>query len=278
LDHVSYDSSVGGDALARSRQVVRIVQATDPHLFRDDVGRLRAVPTHASFEDVMSMVFETMSDSDLCIVTGDLAQDEDVETYRRLRGTLSPFEGRVRVVPGNHDDPAAIREVFGDLIDADAPGVSFVAACGDVTVIGIDSHVPGEVGGEVGEAQLQWLEGVLPKGSPLVVCVHHPPVRVGTNWLDTMGLRDGTRLIDRLQRCDTPVIVVHGHTHQASRVMVGDIEIYGTPSTAFQFAPGGQRGETDVRPPGFRLIEWDGTEFRTEVRRLPSLRYPPRGE
>lgn len=255
---------------------MRIIQLTDPHLFRDARRRLRGVPTNESFDDAVTTAFQTMIDSDLCIVTGDIAQDENIETYRLLRRILAPLGDRLRVLPGNHDRPDAIREVFGDLLDPDAPKAGFVAEHADAIVVGLDSHVEGAVDGEIGGEQLAWLEGIAAGEKPLVVFVHHPPVATGTRWLDAMGLRDGDRLLEALGRTDTKVCVVHGHTHQESFRRVGDIDIYGTPSTAFQFKPGGEPGETEIRPPGFRVLVVEGNAVNTRVHRLATTRFEPR--
>ena len=259
--------------------MVRIIQLTDPHLFRDPRDRLRGVPTNESFEEVLAAAVETVPDSDLCVVSGDLAQDEHIDTYRLLRKVLAPLSDRVRVVPGNHDRPEAMREVFGDLIEPDTSWIGFVARHDDVTVVGLDSHVPGAVHGEVGGDQLAWLEGIVSEGNPLVVFVHHPPAPIGTTWLDGMGLLDSDELLQVLRASDKKVTVVHGHTHQASHSTVdGDIAVFGTPSTAFQFAPGGRPGETDHEPPGFRVLDVASGAVETRVHRLSTTRFPPESD
>ena len=67
---------------------VRIVQLSDLHLYRDPDSLLAGVPTWATFRAVLDLVSRQQDDFDYLILTGDLAQDEALETYKMLRETL----------------------------------------------------------------------------------------------------------------------------------------------------------------------------------------------
>jgi predicted MPP superfamily phosphohydrolase len=53
-------------------------------------------------------------DFDLLVLSGDTAHDEEPATYESVRKELGDLAGRVRVIPGNHDDRQALRDVFRD--------------------------------------------------------------------------------------------------------------------------------------------------------------------
>ena len=256
---------------------MQVIQVTDPHLFADADGRLRGVPTRSAFEEVLEHVEERHGDADRLIVTGDLAEDRRRETYDTLRQRLSSWGERARVVPGNHDVPGDVGSAFRDMFRIDAPKLAFVDTNTDWALVGLDSHVDGQDAGQIGEAQLDWLDDVLLSlaGRSIVLFVHHPPVPIGTGWLDAMGLSDADALCRVLRRHREVRAIFHGHTHQESHVKLDDIDVYGAPSTAFQFEPGTSAPRTEDIPPGYRVIDLEPDGVKTRVVRMPKLRHRP---
>ena len=104
-----------------------------------------------------------------------------------------------------------------------------------------------------------------------MVAVHHPPLPIGSSWLDAIGLVDGEALIKLLTPVNELCAVVCGHIHQHwQEVLPGrkDVLLLGCPSTlcsfeAVQPCPLGREDE-----PGGRLIELDesGTLFEMLLR------------
>ena len=52
---------------------------------------------------------------DVVLCTGDLVNDGTDEQYAHLRRLLEPIEAPIRLVCGNHDDRAALRDPFGEI-------------------------------------------------------------------------------------------------------------------------------------------------------------------
>ena len=88
---------------------MRVVQITDLHLLPDNGSRLYGVDTMASLELVLEKIMELPEPAEAIIATGDLAEDGSEESYARLRQRLARLGVPVYVLPGNHDDPAAMR-------------------------------------------------------------------------------------------------------------------------------------------------------------------------
>ena len=82
----------------------RIVQLTDLHMLPQVDERLRGVPTVRVVADVLAHLQQHVPEPDLLIISGDLAQEEAKATYRRLAEMLEPWAGKLRMIPGNHDD------------------------------------------------------------------------------------------------------------------------------------------------------------------------------
>ena len=256
---------------------VRIVQISDCHLLADADARLKGVATRKTLVDVLRWLGEEFGDCERLIFTGDLAHDERLETYRWLRDVLGDWLPRCRIIPGNHDDRAAIREVFPEAVSGDAGLLTFCESVGGWRLIGLDSQVEGEPHGRLGSAQLDWLAEQLAdeRDSPALLFVHHPPVPVGSAWLDRIGLEDGAELISVVSAAPQVRAVCVGHVHQAFELRTLSAPVLAAPATCWQYRHATPVPAYDPVPPGCRVLELDGDRLRTRVIRLAELRHPP---
>ena len=85
------------------QEVFRIVQITDPHLFKDANGELLGINTQASFSQVLTEIQQQQYDYDLVLATGDLVQDSSDEGYLHFCESVKSLEKIVFWIPGNHD-------------------------------------------------------------------------------------------------------------------------------------------------------------------------------
>ena len=253
--------------------VARVVQITDLHLMADPCAELKGVCTRTSLISVLDVLRRDFGSAERLIVTGDLAHDELRETYEALRELLADWWPKLRLIPGNHDNREFMRQVFGDRVTVMEDRNVFVDSIGGWRLIGLDSHLPGEVRGQLGASQLAWLASKLnvePR-QPTAIFLHHPPLAVGTGWLDGIGLEDAEPFLSLLRSFPQAKLICCGHIHHEMTVSHADKLLLATPSTSVQFLP-----ETDVLvpdpiPPGFRVFDFetDGS-FRTRVVRVPS--------
>ncbi len=259
----------------------RILQLTDLHVFADPAATLKGIPTRQTLQDVIDFIRRHEADFDDVVVTGDHTHDELPESYQSVRQALLPWLDRLWQVPGNHDDRRELRHAFADRIAGQATGrISFTFCRGDWTCIGLDTHVPGEVPGLVGDEHLEWLDQTLSScNSPrAALFMHHPPVDVGSVWMDRIGLRDAERLQELIRQHSAVRLVVCGHVHHEFAAQLGQAKVLTTPSTGVQFDPHGDVPTFAAEPAGCRIIEFSGTGFSTRVVRLPEITYVPSGE
>jgi 3',5'-cyclic-AMP phosphodiesterase len=250
----------------------RLIQITDCHLFADPHAQLKEISTRSRLEAVLKTLREERATTDRLIVSGDLTHDDLLETYRLLHDLLDDWLPIVRVIPGNHDDRAAMREVFGKSMQhVDGRNV-FVDEVGGWKLIGLDSQVTGSLQGRLDRPQRDWLDQQLTAASdsPAAIFVHHPPVRVGSAWLDQVGLEDGADLLALLERHPQVKVISCGHIHQEMTSVGNRPIVLATPATGVQFRPARETLVVDSALPGFRVLELeaDGT-FRTRVVRVP---------
>ena len=133
---------------------------------------------------------------------------------------------------------------------------------GDWLIVGIDSCVDGAAGGKIAAAELKRLDALIAASAAahVMVCLHHPPVQMGSTWLDSVGLAGGDDFIRHAHQSGRVRLAIFGHVHQPYQQKHGDIEIIGTPATCRQFKVGSDDFAVDDRAPAYRRItlESDG--------------------
>lgn len=243
---------------------VRVLHLTDPHLFADESDEFRGRVTYSSLREVLSHYRASDWVADVATVTGDLIQDDSAEAYRHFKDQLQPLGLPVHCVPGNHDVRALMRAAIS------APPFYYCDAfeAGNWLLIGIDSCIDGHAGGEVAVAELARLDKVIEASGAdhVMICLHHPPVVMGSAWLDTVGLIDGDAFLQHIHASGRVRLAIFGHVHQPYDQKHGDVRIIGTPSTCRQFQPGSDDFAVDNRSPAYRRItlQSDG-QFETEL-------------
>ncbi|MFV1967643.1 MAG: phosphodiesterase [Pirellulaceae bacterium] len=257
------------------------MQLTDLHLTADPNARLKGIPTHAALIDALQFIDDRWGTTapvfDAIVITGDLAHDEKLETYQELRTLLGRHLERCYFLPGNHDDRQWIRQVFGDSVAQDHPFITFSVGMGGWRLIGLDSHVKGEVPGYVGREQVEWLADQLQRHAqePTILFIHHPPFPIQSVWLDEIGLQDPDALMEVVRSHPQVRVISAGHVHQEYDGQVEGIRVLTTPSTGLQFTPRLDEPDYAHIPPGFRVFSLEGDRCHTRVIRLPHLKYPP---
>lgn len=88
-----------------------------------------------------------------------------------------------------------------------------------------------------------------------VIFLHHPPLRVNCEWLDSIGLQDQSALIDVLLMHPEVRLVIGGHVHQEASFAVGSVVVLTTPAVGPQFRPRAPVVTMESGPPKYRLIE-----------------------
>jgi Icc protein len=245
--------------------VIHVLQVTDPHLFADRAAEIYGVRTFDSFRAVLAAALASpMHAPDAVIVTGDIGDDLTEAAYRNFLDAMQGVTAPVYCIAGNHDDPARMamrlvgsRMQFGGRTILGGWGLVFV-----------DSHIDGEPDGIVTPAEFARLERDLGElaDRPAMVCIHHPPFRVGSAWLDGLGLRNGPEVLGLLRRFPGVRAVLSGHVHQAFDAVQDGLRLLSTPSTCAQFTARTERAVIDTRPPGWRWLHLhpDG-RIETEV-------------
>jgi 3',5'-cyclic-AMP phosphodiesterase len=205
---------------------------------------------------------------DLLLLTGDLSQDETLESYQRLRRAIEQVKIPAGWIAGNHDQDLTTAQA-GLTSDWILPDQDFTA--GGWRFLLLNSMAAQTVGGQLTEADLAVLSDQLAASDqPTLIAIHHPPVAVGTPCMDAIALAEPEKLRGICDRYPQVKLVVFGHVHQEFDQVQQNIRYLGTPSTGLQSTPGQLEFTVDESmPPGFRLLQLfpDGS-VETEVIRV----------
>ncbi|MGH7292421.1 MAG: phosphodiesterase, partial [Myxococcota bacterium] len=173
------------------------------------------------------------------VFTGDLVDLGEGAAYSDLRDLVEPFAARLgtRVfwVMGNHDDRGQFRTRLLDELPGAVPlPVDRVDELDGLRLVTLDTSVPGLHHGELRDAQLTWLSGVLATPAPLgtILAMHHPPVPSVLPLAGSVELRDQSRLARVLRGTDVRAIIA-GHLHYSTFATFAGIPVSVASSTCY---------------------------------------------
>jgi Icc protein len=246
---------------------LRVAQITDTHLFADASETMLGVATVKSLQAVVAALKTIQPAPDLVLMTGDLSQDETSASYDRLQKLMITLGIPAYWLPGNHDIPATMQDILC------TPPVSAEKSfpAGGWNFILLNSVVSQQVEGTLSVETLVWLNQQLRSlpNHPTLIALHHPPLPIGSPWMDRIGLKNPQSLFDVIDCYPQVKLVVFGHVHQAFEGQRQGVHYLATPSTCVQFKPQSAEMKIDELNPGFRLITLyaDG-QFETDVKRV----------
>ncbi|MFC4377310.1 metallophosphoesterase [Nocardia halotolerans] len=196
-------------------------------------------------EAVMGYLADLPRRPDVILVTGDITDSGRPEQYVEARAALAA-DLPVYLLPGNHDDRAAFRtELLGE--PASTAPINSVHRVGTLTVIMLDSSIPGEPSGRLSEETYAWfrsaLAGAAPEG-PILVALHHPPKPLFSPVVDVIALADPGRLAAVIAGDPRIIGVLTGHAHSPIATTFAGKPLITGPSTASVLG-----GTWEVTPP-----------------------------
>jgi Icc protein len=234
---------------------LRLLHFTDLHLSGDETALLRGLRPMATLRRTLAQAMAQSQANgwrpDAIVVTGDIVHDDPCG-YELFRREFAPLGLPICCIPGNHDDAVALSQALDQ-----PPFITHGAF--DLRgwrLVLLDTSVAGQDGGHLPPAQLQLLEQSLATATtPVLVCLHHHPVPIMSDWLDHIGLdnaADFFRIIDAHRAVRG---ILWGHVHQQYDGLRRGVRLLATPSTCAQFMPHSDAFAIDPRPPAFRTLE-----------------------
>ncbi len=197
------------------------------------------------------------------VMTGDLVNDEKGEEYALLAEALRDPPAPLYLLPGNHDAPALLRDMFpGHEYLPRSGRLSFAVDSFPVRLVCIDQHSPGKTSGLFSEADADWLERTLSAApaKPTLIALHHPPFPTHDILFDTIGLEGADLFASVIARHSQVQRIVCGHHHRAAVGQVAHAPVVIAPSTSWTYGlalqPGQKIAPRTSERPGWMLHAW----------------------
>jgi len=246
-----------------------IAQLTDLHLGfdADDPDELNI----CRFDTALNWLNNLSVVPDMLFLTGDLADHGDVASYERLRDRIQNLAFPVYLCVGNHDDRAALRQVFPHLPTADG-FIEYVVDRPEARFIVIDTAEAGHHGGAFCAGRAARLRARIDEvpGKPVMIALHHPPIETGIPWMTAAQQEPWVKALDAAIGDRPNVTMICGHIHRSITTSWRGRMLSICPSTAPQVALEMEAIDPDLpdgRPmivaeaPGAALHKWTGEGF-----------------
>lgn len=255
---------------------ISILQLSDLHILASPEDKMLGINIEHYFHACLEQAVRLRSRQalaekhhfDLILLTGDLAQDPSLASYRRILDSIEVYKTPCICLPGNHDDYQLMLQV----LNTGRINCRKQVFLDNWQLICLNSQIPGEAGGRLSKGELAFLENCLTEnpGHHALIAVHHHVLETKSSWMDTMIIENSRELLAIAGKYPQVKAITHGHIHQVMDVRTATLRILGAPSTCFQFTPESPGFSVSDTAPGYRLIELyaDG-RVESEVVRLP---------
>ena len=159
------------------------------------------------FDKAVKMVNKL--DADIIFVSGDLTTDGLLSEYDLAKEKLKEIDGKLVIVPGNHDERNLGWELFPEFFGE----TDFVNTYDDVILVGLASSEPDKDDGRLGRGRHRLIEQGVKKDDKLaVIGFHHHVIPVPNSGRETNIIEDAGETLDILLKNNIPLVLM-GHRH-----------------------------------------------------------------
>jgi Icc protein len=246
-----------------------LCQISDLHVMSGRALAYGVVDTAACLERCVQRIVGLNPMPDLVVATGDLVDTPDPTAYGLLREILAKLPLPVYLMPGNHDERAALRAAFPDhrYLPREAEFLQYAVDEYPVRLLALDTVIPGRAEGTLCAQRLHWLQQRLDESdAPTVIALHHPPFFTGIAHMDQMGLDNSTALAQIVRRYPQVQRIVCGHLHRPIQAMFAGTMASVCPSAAHQVLldlKPDSAARFVMEPSAFQLHLWTGQTLVT---------------
>jgi len=253
--------------------MTKLIWLTDLHLVEPGRDWPQGIDPLARLAACLEEIRRLHADAERIILTGDLIQLRNPGAYRLLRAELERMPMASRLLVGNHDDRAALLEVFPETATVDG----FVQSAEETTnarLLYLDTlAADGKHHGELCPARLRWTAGQIEAADdrPLLVFLHHPPCDIGVPALDRLRLLEADGLAEALRQRRGPTHLFCGHVHRnASGLWAGHpFSTLKSPHVQFDLDMTGSKLVRSKEQPGYGVILAGMDEVVVNYRDMP---------
>lgn len=250
--------------------MIRFIHLSDTHIATSKSFANYGHATYAHLERLVEVINNLPYDYDFILHSGDVTERGDATAYQNARELLAQLRKPVYYLTGNHDDSLTMERV---LLEVKQPKMKhyYAFVLNGIQVIALDSKGTVDPSGYLDPAQLEFLKSFCTADSlPLVIWLHHQPLKLGIYWLDEHIFQDNDGAMyltnyEEFQAILRPIRdrvrgIFFGHIHRAIQTVHDGILYSSAPSTFGQIAayPSIQTPiATPDEAPGYCLVTVD---------------------
>jgi 3',5'-cyclic AMP phosphodiesterase CpdA len=230
---------------------------------------------HSRFRATLERLLEAPSQPDMLVLTGDITDRGDFESFDRTVALLGQCPFPVWPMVGNHDSREGLVHAFPQVRPADGGFLHYVVEQDGLRIVLLDTFEPGRHGGAFCEARQAWLTARLDEApqAPTLIFMHHPPVVSGIDWMDPAPDEGWVRRFGAALASRRNLLAIHcGHLHRPLTASFRGVPLAVTPPIAPRVALDlratdperpDDRDLITTEPPTYALHRWDGATLAT---------------
>ena len=251
---------------------IKLIQITDSHIIAQVEGKFDGMDTGLSLDRVLEYICAQAYAADAVLFTGDLVHEPVKPAYEKLLKKLLRLDVPVFCLAGNHDNP----EIMQAVLRHKHVSTAKVLECRHWQILMLNSFLPNSHAGRLASDELEFLQSQLMRSMDkhILICLHHPPVSIGSPWMDVMMLENPDEFFTVVDAYTNVRGIIWGHIHQAFSLERNKVLLMASPSTCVQFLPQTEQYVKDDKMPGYRELTLQANgSINTSIRRLDRHNY-----
>ena len=202
------------------------IQISDSHI--DDEKIVWGADSKKNLSSIVKSI--TSRNYDALIISGDLTHNGSSSSYAIFKEIIEPISANLAIVAGNHDNKSNLSSAFSQ-------NYLTKLTIADWEIISIDSVQDNKTSGFLRKDELKLLtEKILSSTKKFIVlCLHHPPISMESNWDDQKSLENPDDFFNTIDKFSNIKAVIWGHAHQGFEFIRNDVKLFSCPSTSLQF-------------------------------------------
>ncbi|HHC29831.1 MAG TPA: phosphodiesterase [Rhodobacterales bacterium] len=240
-----------------------IAQISDLHISRPGQNTCGVAPMADNLAACIDSLNGLAVRPDVVLISGDVTQSGTPQEVAHAAHLLATLDSPYYMVPGNHDNRQALWDAFGGTACPTRENgfLNFALTDHPVQIIGLDSTTPGKPGGAICPNRAAWLRARLIEadGAPVVIVLHHPPLRLGVPETDVDGFANAADLGAIVEEFPNIERLLCGHIHLETHSRWHGSVVTTAPSMGMQLTLGlGSDGPSQffLSPPAYLLHHW----------------------
>ena len=214
-----------------------LIQITDTHILPPGEILYDEVDTTLHLAETVQQINRMRPLPDVVMITGDLVEHGDKAGYKHFLELIKPLKMPTYVLPGNHDNPQVMTEVFAGTSYFPTSDSTFQYTVEDMPfrILALNSRSDGTELPEFDEHRLSWLKRELGQSDkPTLIALHHPPMITGIELIDMGGSEWFQGIQSAVAEANHVKLVICGHCHTDMSGRMGPVPVYMAPATAHQ--------------------------------------------